>query len=248
MNRDTPRRPILIADSRGRGIQNILRNKGIPATVCTNPGRGIVQSVLASMSKIRQMNPSLIILCGSICDITDKYHDAPLIRMRFDNIEDSVKYYKNQVYEAMDLLHESFSTIPIQITPTIGIDIRVYNNHMSGIQHDTSQTVPYEQRTFDVHQSRLNRTIEEINYVVVGINKENGVPIPWTANVIHAHKGKRTLHRYNKLVDGCHLEDNTKYEWCNMLILSFGKFEDTNNTRPTEYRVPPREATAGKRK
>lgn len=218
----TTSRPLLIADSRGRGLQDILRESGSVARVITNPGKGAVLSTLASCPFIRSYTPSLIVLCGSICDITYRSANKPHFRLRYETIAESKKFYIDQVKEAIGVLKNLFPNIPIQVTPVIGIDIRVYNNPQLGKE---DSKLRFEDRIFDQHQARLNQTIEEINGEVVCINTENRIPNPWTANVVHARKGKRTFNRYNKLSDGCHLEEYTKQEWCKMLLMSFQKFK-----------------------
>lgn len=229
-NMNTTAKPLLIADSRGRGLQNILRSKGTLATVIVNPGKGAVLSTLASCSFIRQNTPTMVILCGSICDITYRSPRQPHIRLRYETIDESRKFYIDQVKEAMGILKNFFPNMPIQLTTVIGIDIQVYNGGESG---KLQSHLPHDERSFDPAQHRLNKTIEAINGEIVCLNTSNRIPTPWTANVVHARKGKRIYHRYNKLYDGCHLEENTKEEWCNMLILSFNKFKLTT-TAPTE--------------
>lgn len=218
----TTARPILIADSRGKGLQAILRTKGTLATVAINPGKGIVLSTLAACNSIRRNNPSLIILCGSICDVTYRSPTYPHFRLRYDTIDESVKFFIGQIKEAIVTLRNLFPEIPVQVTTVIGIDIMVYN---SGISGRPKAHIPYAERTFDILQPRMNATIEAINGEIVCLNRSSNIPTPWTANVVHARKCKKIYHRYNKLYDGCHLDDKTKVEWCNMLLLSFPKFK-----------------------
>lgn len=217
----TTTRLLIIADSRGRGLENILRSNGIEATVFSNPGKGAVISTLASCRFIRRHSPTLIILCGSICDITYRSVTAPYFKMRYETVTESKKFYIDQVREALGVLKNLFPEIPVQITPVIGIDLHVYNNQ--GESRDESH-LPYEQRTFDQHQTRMNDTIASINDEVTCINRSNEIPTPWTANVVHARKGNKTFNRYLKLSDGCHLNTSTQEEWCKMLILSLKKF------------------------
>lgn len=218
---DITSRPLLIADSRGRGLEVILRNKGVEATVISNPGKGAVISSLTSCKYIRRLSPTLIVLCGSICDITYRSSTVPYFKLRYESVAESTKFYIDQVKEAIGVLHNFFPDTPVQLTPVIGIDLRVYNNP-GAARNDQYQ--PYELRTFDTNQMRMNDTIASINDEVICINRDNGIPNPWTANVIHARKGSKTFHRYFKLSDGCHLEAHTQVEWCKMLLLSFSKF------------------------
>lgn len=218
----TTSKVLLIADSRGRGLENILRSNGIDATVSINPGKGAVISTLASCRLLRRNPPTLIILCGSICDVTYRSATVPYFKIRYDTIEESKKFYIDQVKEAICVLKNLFPEIPVQITPVIGINLHAYNNQRE--PKDESH-LPYDQKTFDPQQKRMDATIATINDEVTCINRANMIPTPWTANVVHARKGSKTFNRYLKLTDGCHLNASTQQEWCKMLILSFKKFE-----------------------
>lgn len=214
---------LIIADSRGRNIRGPLDKQEFRTKICSYPGTGISMSVTRSLRIIREWNPHVITLCGSICDITKMDVLNRRVSVRYDSINESTNHYMSQVKEALEMLHILHPDTKVQLTTVIGLDITNTNNlnfkNLKGTDLETYNAT----KTPNPDQERLNNTILNINREIFALNTINGIPTAWTSNCVHAYKHGRTYHRYNKLFDGCHLAAKTNEEWVHFLSQSFRK-------------------------
>lgn len=216
-------RILLITDSRGRGMNHILNRTRYSVRVISYPGNGIKNSVQRSVNFIKFWQPHLITLAGSICDVTVRDSQTKIICMRHDTIDDSVRHYMNEIEAACDIIKETTANTHIQLTTVIGMDLTDANNqnyvHLRGQELENYRT----NKLLHNDQQRLNLTILTINKEIVLANLGKGIPTAWTANTVHAYKHGKTLHRYTKLIDGCHFSENLKEEWIKILCSSYDK-------------------------
>lgn len=217
-------RPLLISDSRGKEIQQRLQKKGYPALVLVYPGKGIQLSTLAAIPKITEYNPNVITLVGSICDITYKHHKEPKIRLRYEKVDELVKFYISQLKESISMIKTLRPNIQIQATTVIGLDLTDANTR--GLRHKTGKDRHdyYQNKTQHPQQHIVDTAVNIINKEIAAINISNDIATPWTANAIHFHKGKgKFVAKYDRLTDGCHLGEKAKENWVNQLVLSYKK-------------------------
>ena len=84
--------------------------------------------------------------------------------------------------------------IPVIITPTIGLNLEVYN----GIQ------------CLKDEQDTLNQIVLETNRLLISCNKIDS-KIPWISRTVHYCKEKgEWAHKYHYLHDGCHFNVELK--------------------------------------
>lgn len=229
---------ILIADSRGKALIKPLRDQQFNVKVLSYPGHGIKMSTTRSLTVIREWRPHLVTLAASICDITIRDHVARVIYMRKDNIDESISYYMTQVRDAIKQINNIDDKVRIQCTTAIGLDL-TDANHSDYTKLTGLKLREYRvNKTINLDQDRLNRTVLAINKEIVLLNRANDIQTAWTANCVHAYKHGNTLHRYTKLIDGCHFTDTTAAEWAKILCTSYTKMHDINSDY-SNIRVPP---------
>lgn len=201
-------RVIIIADSRGAGLQSeidILNDGNYDIKVIIRKGRGMTQAVIESTNKLMWTRPDQIVVLAGICDITRKDRitkmvslqdsDADLILGRIDNSLGEIEHHLS-----LKLTERSYT---VTFCPITGMDIAKYNGLVA--EHPD--------------QENLDRIIVEVNKAIIARNSMNHVVTPWTASEVHYNKkGGRKKTRYYKLAsDGLHLSDTLKEKWARIL-------------------------------
>lgn len=210
---------LLIADSRGRGLQLLLqslrRKHGVDdeIQVMFHPGNGYEMVALKSLKQITQTKPKLIVIMAGICDLTYKNRMNKITTLRHSTVRENTEHVINAARSSHDLL-KSVSTAKIAYATLTGIDIADYNHpprkHMTSNEYRT-----YNSSTKVTHemQHTLNSSVIEINRQLTALNKTNSVPTIWTGGVVHNYSSHKHYHYYIRLTDGCHADDQTKAEW-----------------------------------
>lgn len=202
---------VLITDSRGHGLQleidSIIKREGLDMNVQVFVwrGKGIAGAVKATSKQLIWIAPSLIIVSAGICDITQLDRISRQISMADENVEETVTRYDG----LMDIVRHHLTVFlterPFKVVfcEVIGADIAKYNN----------------QETEHPQQQQLNDTILRINARIAAFNKENSVPTPWTAKIVHHNKKSGSkVARYQKLCDdGLHYGEELKAKIANIL-------------------------------
>ena len=126
--------------------------------------------------------------------------------------------------EALKAAHDILDTLgdcKISIATLTGLDLAEYNlkarrhmNHVEYKDHNNNNRIRARE------QEMLNEAIIEINKMITVINKKAGVPTTWLGTVVHSYYRKTHHHNYNKLIDGCHPNDDTKLKWAKLIAKS----------------------------
>ena len=110
---------LIIADSRGRGLQAILNllSSIHDITVLFHPGAGSELAVLKSLSHIKVTKPDLVIMLTGICDLTWRNRSSKHIGLRHNSQVANVNHVlqairaAHDLLKAQDVLRVSFATI-----------------------------------------------------------------------------------------------------------------------------------------
>lgn len=206
---------IVITDSRGRGLQELLnaRQDLGKVLILAHGGAGAEMAVLKSMKAIKQERPNLVILAAGVCDLTWRHSETKVTSLRNKELEGSVKQVITALQSACELLRVT-GEYHVSVATVTGIDLADYN-HPTRKRMNQEQYSHYVSTTKIIHKEQitLNEAINEINRRITSLNKEAGMPTTWTAGVVHSHFNKLTHHYYRRLTDGCHLDNNTKKGW-----------------------------------
>ena len=195
---------MILADSRGRGIELALNNHpdiGI-YKVIVNRGAGYERTVADSLALLKTFEPDMVLLFSGICDLTKRDRKTKVTSLITNNVENSVEAVIAALSRALVLLNDEGFTSVLVATLT-GLDLRRYN------KLTVSPKV--------AGQEVLDSAILAINRRIIDTNKANGVPTPWTASVVHSYyRGSYHFH-YHKLRDGCHPTTATMSYWARMM-------------------------------
>lgn len=221
---------IVIADSRGRGLQEMLCERLVTGTVrvMVHCGAGAELAVLKSLSLIREEKPDLVILAAGVCDLTWRHSVTRVTSLRNKDLEGSVTQVMTALQDACELL-KSVGSFPVSVATVTGIDLTDYNHpgrkRMSQEQYDIYVKT---EKIMHSEQATLNEAINTINRRITAHNKGTNTPTTWTAGVVHSHFNKSTHHYYRRLTDGCHLTDSTKKGWVKQIIKTIIKSKVTS--------------------
>lgn len=230
---------LIIADSRGRGIQDIMDtlSPNPQAKVLVHPGSGCELAVLKSIITIRDMAPELIVVFCGICDLTWRNKSTKKVNLRYRDATDNVTHVMEAVRSSYDLLRAEGS-FRIAYATVTGLDITDYNNarrrHMTDDQYRE-----YCETTKVAHPDQLvlNQAILTINKNIVVFNKRNRTKTVWTAGLVHSYIKKTYHNYYRRLFDGCHPDEKTKNAWAAQLNKSITRIIATPTRKthaPTE--------------
>ena len=211
---------LVIADSRGRGMQSMLQeyNNIGRIRVDSHPGAGYQQAVSDSLKSINNTEPDLIVVMAGICNITYRSPRTKVTTVRFHTEAEIVEHALAAANEAQRAIKErtgarvSFATIT-------GIDLTDYNNRSRSRmnEHEYNQYCA-ETKVADPYQDMLNAAVMAINRGLVEINIKEGTQTTWTAGAVHSYFKNTHHHYYRRLRDGCHPHPATARDWAKRIV------------------------------
>ena len=200
-----PNKTLIMADSRGAGLAEVIESYVNIGTVRVeiHRGAGFEHVARNSIPTLRSFNPDLIILFAGVCNLTKRNRRTKVTTMIQNDLQAAVEGVTAALARALTLLNEEGYTT-ISVATLAGVDLRRYNGYPV-VPRDPDQIV-------------LNHAIVRINRHIVDTNKINNVPTTWTASIIHAYYRGSYHHLYNKLSDGCHPTAATNRYWARMVV------------------------------
>lgn len=162
-------------------------------------GKGIIDAVRASKTKLLWWTPRMIIIMNGICDVTWLDRQTRQVGLK-TNKSQAVTEYK----ESMDIVNHHIKILldgnPVKVifAQIVGLDIAKHNQELSP----------------NPEQVELDATINSINVEIDSFNSGNDVISPWLARDIHKNTKAQKKSRYYKLgEDGVHLTPDLKKKW-----------------------------------
>ena len=221
---------LIIADSRGRGLSELLANTKSPdqISLLTYPGAGSELAVLKSLKYISDFNPHLVIMLTGVCDLTWRNKSTKQISLRFEKLNEIISHVLDALHTAYDLL-TAHGVPKISFATITGVDLSDCNypprKHMT-----TEQYIDYCATTKISHpdQSKLNDAILQINRKIVTLNRRNSAKTTWIAGLVHSYYKNKYHHCYKRLFDGCHPDQKTKKAWAGQIIKSLNRILATH--------------------
>lgn len=214
-------RVLIIADSRGRGIETVINNlnDNYNVSVVVHPGAGLELAVLRSIPTIRHLQPALVLMLAGICDLTWKNKNTKVINLRHTSVSDNVTQVMDAIKSSFDLLKANGDYI-ISFSTITGADLRDCNYKPRAKMNDSDYTQYCAARVPHPAQTTLNQSILTINKLLVKFNKRNGTKTAWVAGLVHAYANKSYHHHYRRLRDGCHPSNKTMHAWAAQIVKS----------------------------
>ena len=213
---------LVIADSRGNGLQQILNSMDTTERyrVLTYSGAGYELAAIRAAPIVKAIKPDLIIFFLGICDLTTRYKVTRLITLRHTTLPDNVGAVIEAAKASYTLLR-SLGSHHISFATLTGIDLADYNHptrkHMTQEEY---KIYCMQLKVVSLDQKLLNESLLEINRQLTVINKHTATPTTWTGGVVHSYFKNTHHHYYNRLADGCHADQPTKIKWAAQLVKS----------------------------
>lgn len=227
---------IIIADSRGRGLQTIINNltNSSDIKILFYPGAGYELATLKAMVQIREMKPILVVMFLGICDITWRNPATKIVGLRHRTVRENVDHVLNAIRSAHDLLR-TVGVFNISFATVTGVDMSDCNCPRRKFM-DKVQYKSYCGETKVAHPSQtvLNDTIIALNKKIVLYNKANSTQTTWMAGLVHSYFKNKYHHYYNRLRDGCHPDDKTKVAWAAQIVKSTNRLKVRMGITKTE--------------
>ena len=215
-------RVLVIADSRGRGLQPLIERE-LPdweVTVIAWSGAGSELAAIKSLRKVAEISPELIIVMTGICDLTWRDRSSKITGLRHNTIGASVEHVMSAIRAAFEIL-EAAGKHRVSIATMTGIDLEDYNYRpRKGMTKKEYEMYCNNQKKGSNEQERLNGAIIEINRQITALGKKHGTPTTWTSTIVHSYYRGTHHHLYRKLADGCHPDEETKGKWAKQIIKS----------------------------
>ena len=201
---------IIITDSRGVHLQErvfeITNNK---ITVLVYKGAGAIRAVEEAMNSIKTSKPDLVILATGICDVTVLNRQTWTCQPRYSKPEELASYAVGQLNAALQRLRNE-GTIQVSVATYTGLDLERYNKVLGKRRHGVSFPGTSIMQN---GQTVLDSAIQLINKRIIATNKDTGMPTTWAAGAIHPRYKKQYRNHYNRLTDGCHLNEYARRYW-----------------------------------
>ena len=219
---------IIIATSRGGGLESRLRNPTYPTRVYVEPGWTLESLAELAISHLPRLSKSdektHVYFFAGYCDITQRlkskhpkydeitYTEDPEITMaRISNIIHSV-----------DRRIKNAGAIPIFST-IVPAKLRKWNLHRLNKNFTTTLCHISD---YPSMQSKLHTAIDLINNEITNVNSQNSMSTPYLHSQIKRQVGSKENSKikyyYNHLHDGVHADARTKDKWGKSLLRVIG--------------------------
>lgn len=213
---------LIIADSRGRGIQQLIENEEIGEEVHMTAigGAGSEVAAIRAIPLITSCQPKVIILMTGICDLTWRDKHTKVTKLRHKVVKDCVGGVMRQFEAACEIL-DDMGRYKVSVATMTGLDLIDYNYKPRAQMGREAYNI-YCQKNKGIHhdQQILNEAVIDINRKITEFNRLRGVPTTWLSTVVHSYYRGQHHHKYNKLRDGCHPDEETKRKWGKLLAKS----------------------------
>lgn len=211
-------RILCIGDSRLRSLQHRLndnqRNMRFSCYVFPGASMGyLAYQLRLILAQCDTYYYDYIILVAGICDITciDKSSSSRVAKPAYVTTASLVDNFE-RLFSLFRLTVSLFTQVPIVYSTIPGIHLNQY------ARSDSPDLF--------LLQPVIDTAIPLINIMIRRVNGWNGLPTIDLAYSIHHPKGKggRYRTRYCRLSDGCHPDENTRYEWVQEILKKMTNF------------------------
>lgn len=205
---------LILCDSRGSGLASRLEALGIrPGLVRVKVYKGATYHRALSLAEteITAFQPDVLMFLVGVCHITSRCPRTHICRFAHGSVPEAVRALEDNLYEVVQYAKAVIPTARLVFAPIIGIDLDKYNGGLNAEQDRQTQGL-------------LNHCVLRVNDVIVRLNRAHGSSPPWVERTVHRKRDKncQVKHRYDRLVDGCHLDDSTKDHWAHSIARSIG--------------------------
>lgn len=203
---------MILCDSRGAGLANRLHAMGMRndrVRVKVFKGTTYGRALNLAEEEIVQFQPDIIMFLVGICHITSRCPRSRICRFAHGSVPEAVKVVEDQLYQVVQCAKKLIPGAKLVFAPIVGVDLDKYNRGENAEQDSLTQGM-------------LNHCVLRVNDIIVKLNRSQGSSPPWVDSTIHRKRGMNSMvkFRYDRLVDGCHLDDATKDYWAHSIARS----------------------------
>lgn len=214
-------------DSRGRGLEPLLQEKGLNVHVNIASGAGIEGATTRAMPLIDSVCPMLITVGAGICNITQKHYLTKEVRLRVIDVKCAINDYEKSMQGVYNSLTSRYPHTTVNFATIFGIDLADYNTQSFKNMDEQELDLYYANKQRHPEQDILNNQIITTNIAIQKYNATNQVATPWTSKCIHKYYKGTYHHNYFKLIDGCHPNEEALHNYAVNLLKSIKKVTAT---------------------
>lgn len=214
---------LVIMDSRGANLQELIENKGVSVKVEVLRGYKLEEAAELIMIKPRVRTPDVVMVGAGICNITTmQKHPRQVVLTNTDTLT-VVHNYNRAMWEAYGAIHSKYPMAKVNFATLYGIDLANYNytNYKSLVGDDLHNYLAAKIR--HKQQDAMDDIIQAVNIEIQKVNTELGITTAWTGNCVHKYYQHRYHHNYSKLIDGCHPNESALEAYATQIVKAFKK-------------------------
>ena len=203
---------VILADCRGRGLRALLCD--FPRhniTVLVFPGVGLYRFKEYAVSYFEGHQADQLYILAGICDITIRDKKTKITTLRSTDSHTTLQNFDILAKSLLACIEDICPSLKNVFCPIIRIDLNRYSHQQGCSPSLIGNKHP---------QQKLLNDVMEINRLVTYMNERNCVITPWLARVVHHRCKGRYRHYYRKLADGCHLTEDLRVTWSQLLTIN----------------------------
>lgn len=203
---------MILCDSRGSGLASRLEALGIRTDrIIVKVYNGATYQCALNLAEdeIIAFQPDIVMFHVGLCLITSRCPRTRMCRFAHGSVPEAVKVLEDSLYQVVQSTKALIPVAQLVFAPIVGVDLHKYNR---------GENAELDSLT----QGLLNHCVLRVNDVIIRMNRSQGSSPPWVERTVHCKRNKNCVvkHRYDRLVDGCHLDETTKDHWAHSVARS----------------------------
>ena len=200
---------LIIMDSRGKGLGDIIRSKitdNVIMDILVRDGASLAELTDAASNHLKGHPFDVVYIAGGACNITDKDQVSKIISYQWGTGQDLQDHLLKELNSANAHIRKYFPASKVVFCPLIASELRRIVTSIPTSPED---------------QLAVEEAVWAFNQRAFEINKENEAFAPALHHPVHRFcKGRRRAY-YHHLGDGIHPSKDLKLKWAGEFIKSF---------------------------
>lgn len=198
---------ILICDSRGKSLdEELIEQSNISLKILVYSGAKLYQAVKLAVPVIKEDQPDQVYILAGINNLTRKDKRTRIVSVASTELYKTTQQFQDEMNFCYALLKKTLHLkVKIVFAPITGMSLHQYNK----VDSARSQ----------IEQEILDKSVIEVNKIIIAFNVNRNCKTPWTHSIIHRHFRGKYHFSYNRLSeDGCHLTSEIRLFWLRKII------------------------------
>ena len=213
----------LFTDSRGKHLERDMTIEGRPIyPVYCYPGFGMDKIQDCVVMRLRARKFKCIYIMAGICDITEKNSRTGVITLGLKTEEDIVTTIMAKYNGLLKAIEKEKLDTKVVFCTMVGVHLNLanYREQEDELKTREGRLAIIADLGEHEYQPILNKGIQDLNEMIVNLNRANKVSTPFIDRHIHQKVGakrKNLVHRYHKTMDGVHADERLEKKWGDVL-------------------------------